>query len=379
MLWEVARFLMFLLLAGLSRSVQGWWSSLGDGDWQRAQPRGWSSASPRPRPPGLGRARPAPCGRPPPPLPPHNFGRWVRIKMQETLIMLMWWQVTQTGARPRETPGPSKPVLVSPAQWSQWRVALARWAHDVLVTCDNAWSLQGSQPQPQCFLATMASTHQLGRGTAGPGAEKAAAHPPVPTVTAATTMATTAATAAAAEQARPPQLAPMTGAVRGAAMGVSVGQWPASRPGPPAPGSGGPLTPLRSGPCPPPTPGSRPLPQVCTPPQLLSMAMATVFWLLCAMRPRPMVMTEEEAIMGRGAGSGDPGSSPAERSSTPTNPHCSSDPIITNDITNHEKTSAQPDQLMPKLAPSISSGPTSYELVTQVKPHDDVIFIAQIR
>jgi len=224
---------------------------------------------------------------------------------------------------------------------------------------------QGSQPQPQCFLATMASTHQLGRGTAGPGAEKAAAHPPVPMATAATTMATTAATAAAAEQARPPQLAPMTGAAREAAMGVSVGQWPASRPGPPAPGSGGHLTPLRSGPCPPPTPGSRPLPQVVTPPQLLSMAMATVFWLLCAMRPRPMAMTEEEAIMARGAGSGDPGSSPVEHSSTPTNPHCSSDPIITNDNTNHEKTSARPDQLMPKLAPSISSSPTSYELVTQ--------------
>merc|ERR1719354_1105051 len=79
-----------------------------------------------------------------------------------------------------------------------------------------------------------------------------------------------------------------------------------------------------------------------------------------------MAMTEEEAaIMARGAASGDPGSSPAQRSSTPTNPHSSSsDPIITNDNTNHEKTSA-PDQLMPKLAPSISSSPTSYELVTQ--------------
>jgi len=69
--------------------------------------------------------------------------------------------------------------------------------------------------------------------------------------------------------------------------------------------------------------------------------------------------------MARGAASGDPGSSPAQRSSTPTNPHSSSsDPIITNDNTNHIETSA-PDQLMPKLAPSISSSPTSYELVTQ--------------
>ena len=236
------------------------------------------------------------------------------------------------------------------------------------MTCDS-WSLQGSQPQPQCFLAMKASTHQLGRGTAGPGAEKAAAHPPVPTATAATTMATTAATAAAAEQAHPPlHQARRDGAVREAAM--EGAQWLASRQGPPVPGSGGLLTLLRSGPCPLPTPGSRPLPQVSPAPlaQLLSMAMATVFWLLCTgMRPRPMVTTEEEVIMVRGAGSGDPGSSPVQRSSTPTNPHCSSDPIITNDNTNHEKTSAAQQQLMPKLAPSISSSPTSYELVTQVK------------
>ena len=245
--------------------------------------------------------------------------------------------------------------------------------------------MQGSQPQPPCFLATMASTHQLGRGTAGPGAEKAVAHPPVPTATTPTTTAT-AATAAAAEQARPQQHPPpMTGAAREAAAATEeAGAWcqcPASRPGPPAPGSGGPLTRLRSGPCPPPTPGSRPPPLALVTVPLLSMAMATLAWLLCAMRPRPMAMTEEEDITARGAASGDPGSSPAQRSSTPTNPHTSSsssDPIITNDNTNHEKTSA-PDQLMPKLAPSISSSPTSYELVTQVKPLNDVIFIAQIK
>ena len=159
-------------------------------------------------------------------------------------------------------------------------------------------------------------------------------------------------------------------------------QWLASRQGPPVPGSGGLPTLLRSGPCPLPTPGSRPLLQESPVPlaQLLSMAMATVFWLLCTgMRPRPMVTTEEEAITVRGAGSGDPGSSPVHLSSTPTNPHCSSDPIITNDNTNHEKTSAAQQQLMPKLAPSISSSPTSYELVTQVKPRNDVIFIAQIK
>ena len=92
-----------------------------------------------------------------------------------------------------------------------------------------------------------------------------------------------------------------------------------------------------------------------------------------------MAMTGEEEVTRRGAASGDPGSSPAQRSSTPTNPRpsSSSDPIITND-TNHKETSA-PDQLMPKLAPSISSSPTSYELVTQVKPLNDVIFIAQIK
>ena len=243
----------------------------------------------------------------------------------------------------------------------------------------NNWTLQGSQPQPPCFLAMMVSTHQLGRGMAGPGAEKAAAHPPVPT--AATTTMATAATAAAAEQARQQQHPPlMTGAAREAEAATEEGP-SASRPGPPAPGSGGPLTRQRSGRYPPPTPGSRPPPpQVVTPPApLLSMAMATLVWLLCAMRPRPMAMTEEEAIMARGAASGDPGSSPAQRSSTPTNPHSSSsDPIITNDNTNHKKTSA-PDQLMPKLAPSISSSPTSYELVTQVMPLNDVIFIAQIK
>lgn len=243
----------------------------------------------------------------------------------------------------------------------------------------NNWTLQGSQPQPPCFLAMMVSTHQLGRGMAGPGAEKAAAHPPVPT--AATTTMATAATAAAAEQARQQQHPPlMTGAAREAEAATEEGP-SASRPGPPAPGSGGPLTRQRSGRYPPPTPGSRPQPpQVVTPlAPLLSMAMATLVWLLCAMRPRPMAMTEEAAIMARGAASGDPGSSPAQRSSTPTNPHSSSsDPIITNDNTNHKKTSA-PDQLMPKLAPSISSSPTSYELVTQVMPLNDVIFIAQIK
>lgn len=76
--------------------------------------------------------------------------------------------------------------------------------------------------------------------------------------------------------------------------------------------------------------------------------------------------------MARGAASGDPGSSPAQRSSTLTNPHpSSSDPIITNDNTNHTKTS---DQHKPKPAPLNSSSPTSYELLTQDgynTPHED--------
>ena len=81
--------------------------------------------------------------------------------------------------------------------------------------------------------------------------------------------------------------------------------------------------------------------------------------------------------MARGAASGDPGSSPAQRSSTLTNPHpSSSDPLITADNTNHTKTS---DQHKPKPAPLNSSSPTSYELLTQVKPLNDIIFIAQIR
>ena len=117
-LWEVARFnINILLLAGLSWSVQRWWSSLGDGDWQRTQERGRSPVSPWPRPPGLGRARPASCGRPPPPLPPHNFGRWVRIKRRNEAKQQcsLLWPGDPNGCPP---PGNSGTQLASTGQSS---------------------------------------------------------------------------------------------------------------------------------------------------------------------------------------------------------------------------------------------------------------------
>ena len=227
--------------------------------------------------------------------------------------------------------------------------------------------LAGSE-LPQLELVTMMvcqlpATLHLAAGTADLGAVTATAHPLVPMATTTTAMAP-----ATAGQPRPPPHLPVTAGARHQQL-LQLQELLAlllSDQASPAPGSGGPLTLLRSGRCPM-LPGSL---------LLLLQSMATLTTALCwvwliVTRHLPLMATIMLTKVAQHQESGDtrhsiprPTSCNPQDQDSGLNPPSSSLSLSLNPINpNQNYHQPQPDQ---KTFPLSSSGPTQHELQTQV-------------